>query len=136
MNKPNVLLVNDNPKSRKLLASALEQQGFAVVPAAGPEEALHSIERASFDLALLEYVMSKKSGTQLALEIRVLQPSTPIIVLSGVPFLSKSELSYVDAHVGPGSSLEELVDTMRTLVGPGEIACEARRVAVYSTDWT
>ncbi len=48
-----VFYVDDNPKSRRLLTSILEERGFEVISADNPVEALDRADELDFDLALL-----------------------------------------------------------------------------------
>jgi CheY-like chemotaxis protein len=111
-----VLFVNDNPRPQRLLTSILEDGGFQVKTADGALEAMELIRGNSFALALLDYQMPEMTGAQLAQEIRVMDPALPIILLSGLTFLPAGELIYVDAHIGHGSTLEDLMEMMRALM--------------------
>jgi CheY-like chemotaxis protein len=108
-----VLYVNDNPKSLRLLASILQDCGFDVKTAAAPWAAIEMIHSQTFALALLNYQMPEMTGAQLAQEIRGLDSSLPIILMSGSLSLPAGELAYVDAHLGRGSSIEDLTHLMR-----------------------
>jgi CheY-like chemotaxis protein len=121
-NRSVVLYVNESPKARRLLASTLEDRGFQVRTADGAIEALELIRGNSFALALLDDQMPEMSGAQLAQEIRGLDPALPIILISGLSFLSAGELAYVDAHMGQGSTLEDLTDMMRALMEPEPVS--------------
>jgi len=109
-----VFYVDDNARSRNWLSSVLAQCGFKMVTA-DPAEALHRCSKLSFDLALLDYQMPSITGPQLAQEIKFLTPDIPIVLISGHPVLPAQDLAFVDAHFGPGTSLDDLVDTMRRL---------------------
>lgn len=113
-----VLYVDDNPKSSKLLSSVLEECGFQIVSKNDPSEALAICKRSRFDLALLDYEMPSMSGSQLAQEIKFLLPDVPVVLLSGRQSLPTSELAFVDAHFGFGTSLDDLLRTMRILAQP------------------
>lgn len=112
----NVLYVNENPKSLRLMASILEDSGFTVQTTTTPREALELIHMDSFALALLNYQLPQMTGAQLAQEIRALDGSLAIVLLSGQASLPAGELAYVDAHIGRGSSIENLTHVMRELV--------------------
>jgi len=116
-NRTTLLYVDDNPKSSRLLASILEASGFRVTAMQDPLEALQHCKTATFDIALLDYEMPGLSGTQLAQEIKFLLPDAPIVLLSGFTALPPSELVFVDAHFGPGTVLDDLLWTLRTLSG-------------------
>lgn len=113
-----VLYVDDNPKSSRLLSSVLEECGFRIIAKNDPTEALALCKRSYFDLALLDYEMPSMSGAKLAQEIKLLVPDVPVVLLSGHQSLPKSELTFVDAHFGFGTSLDDLLWTMRILVQP------------------
>src|SRR6266700_612895 len=85
--RSSVLYVNDNPKSLRLLASILPDCGFEVKTAAAPWAAIELIHTNPFALALLDYQMPEMSGAQLAREIRGLDESLPIILISGLTCL-------------------------------------------------
>jgi CheY-like chemotaxis protein len=110
-----VFYVHDNAKSRRLLSSVLTDCGFEIITAADPVEALRRCKELLFDLALLDYQMPSLTGSQLAQEIKFLVPDVPIVLISDYTILPASELMFVDAHFGHGTSLDDLVETMRRL---------------------
>ncbi len=116
-NRTTVFYVDDNLKSSRLLASVLEGSGFRVIAAHDPLEALGLCRKLSFDLALLDYEMPFMTGSQLAQEIKFMVPDVPVILISGYDALPSTELVFVDAHFGLGTSLDDLLWTMRTLCG-------------------
>lgn len=117
-NRTTVLYVDDNPNSSRLLTSVLEECGFRVITKNDPIEALALCKRTYFDLALLDYEMPLMSGAKLAQEIKYLAPDVPVVLLSGRTTLPASELAFVDTHFGFGTSLDDLLWTMRILVQP------------------
>lgn len=117
-NRTTVFYVDDNAKSSRLLSSVLEECGFRVIAKHDPLEALALCKRTYFDLALLDYEMPAMSGSQLAQEIKYLVPDVPVVLISGRSSLPSTELAFVDAHFGFGTSLDDLLWTMRILVQP------------------
>jgi CheY-like chemotaxis protein len=67
---------------------------------------------------LLDYQMPHLTGSQLAQKIKSAKPDVPVVLLSGFSALPPVELIFVDAHVGRGATLDELLDTMRNLIHP------------------
>jgi len=116
VNHGTIFYVDDNPKSRRLLASVIKSCGFEVVTAGDPIEASSRIRKISFDLALLDYQMPHLTGAQLAQKIKRTRPDVPVVLISGFSALPPFELVFVDAHIGRGSTLDELLDTMRSLI--------------------
>jgi CheY-like chemotaxis protein len=119
-----VFYVDDNPKSSRLLSSVLEECGFRVIPKNDPLEALAACKRTYFDVALLDYEMPEMSGAKLAQEIKSLVPDVPVILISGKSFMPPPELAFVDAHFGFGTSLDDLLWTMRILTRPRVVTKE------------
>lgn len=117
-----VLYVDDNPKSSQLLARVLEECGFRVISRNDPVEALALCGRTYFDLALLDHEMPGMTGAKLAREIKYLVPDVPVVLISGRTTMSPEELEFVDAHFGFGTSLDDLLWSMRILVPPRVIA--------------
>jgi len=124
-----ILYVDDNPKSSRLLAGVLEQCRFRVVTKNDPAEALALCHGCSFDLALLDYEMPVMSGARLAREIKFLMPNLPVVLISGRTEIPPAELEFVDAHFGFGTSLDDLLWTMRILATPKVFVHEHRQTA-------
>jgi CheY-like chemotaxis protein len=131
-----VFYVDDNPKSSRLLSSILETCGFHVIAAHDPIEALGLCKRMSFDLALLDYDMPGMTGSQLAQEIKFILPDVPVVLISGYAGLPPTELVFVDAHFGLGTSLHDLLWTMRNLAGMTTVAMMSRHHAIQTADST
>jgi CheY-like chemotaxis protein len=117
-NRTTVFYVDDNPKSSRLLASVLQECGFRIVAKNDPLEALALCKRTYFDLALLDYEMPLMRGSQLARQIKFLVPDVPVVLISSRADLPVTELEFVAAHFGFGTSLDDLLWTMRILVRP------------------
>jgi len=113
INHGKIFYVDDNPKSRRLLTSVIRSCGFEVITAGDPIEALSRIGKNSFDLFLLDYQMPHLTGSQLALKLKRTKPDVPVVLISGLAALPPFELLSVDAHLGRGTTLDELLDTMR-----------------------
>jgi hypothetical protein len=68
--------------------------------------------------------MPVMSGAKLAQEMKFLVPDVPVILISGKSALPPNELAFVDAHFGFGTSLDDLLWTMRILSTPRVVAME------------
>jgi CheY-like chemotaxis protein len=111
-----ILYVDDNVKARRLLGSILIDCGFEVVATGDPAEAIREFSNVRFDGALIDYRMPIMSGPDLAFELKTLHPDVPIVMLYGATVLTEKELLCVDAHFGAGTSLHDLLSTLRTLI--------------------
>jgi len=65
-----ILIVDDEPSNRKILAQELVHKGFAVDTARGGREALAKIESAPPELVILDYMMPDMSGLEVLKDLR------------------------------------------------------------------
>jgi two-component system phosphate regulon response regulator PhoB len=82
--QPRVLVVEDEPAQREVLAYNLEAEGFAVSRAENGEEALVLVDEVSPDVIVLDWMMPNLSGIEVCrrLKIKSETRSIPIIMLS------------------------------------------------------
>ena len=76
-----ILIAEDDPKSRALLAKFLKAQGHEVIPAQDGQEALALFREKAPDLVLLDVMMPRVDGWGVLKEIRA-QGSTPVILVT------------------------------------------------------
>jgi CheY-like chemotaxis protein len=126
-----ILYVDDNPKSRRFLGSVLIDCGFEVITTGDPVEAIREFGKLCLDGALIDYRLPIISGPDLALKLKTLYPDVPVVVLSGVAVLPDRELLCLDAHFGSGTSLDDLLVTLRTLT----CSQAARRIRATAASW-
>jgi PAS domain S-box-containing protein len=89
-NAPRVLVVEDNPLTRKMLRLTLESEGYLVSEAADGRAALAAVEQEKPALVLQDLVLPDMNGFELLRRLRQLGgQATPIIALTG--FLSRIE---------------------------------------------
>jgi two-component system, OmpR family, phosphate regulon response regulator PhoB len=82
--QPTVLLVEDEPAQREVLAYNLEAEGFRVVQAADGEEALMLVDESAPDLIVLDWMLPHVSGIEVCRRLKM-SPDTRsigIIMLS------------------------------------------------------
>ena len=77
-----ILVADDEPSNRKILAQELVHKGFAVDTARGGKEALAKIESAPPDLVILDYMMPDMSGLDVLKELRKKGNDTPVILIT------------------------------------------------------
>ncbi|PYR55147.1 MAG: hypothetical protein DMF91_25020, partial [Acidobacteria bacterium] len=93
MTAPTILVVEDNPITRKMLRVVLQTEGYAVVEAPDARAALAAAQAALPDLVLQDLILPDMDGLELVRRLRALAggPELPILALSG--FLSRLEES-------------------------------------------
>ena len=77
-----ILIVDDEPSNRKILAQELVHRGFAVDTARGGREALAMIESTPPDLAIVDFMMPDLSGLEVLKELRDKGLDTPVIMIT------------------------------------------------------
>ena len=80
-----ILLAEDEDLVRRLAKRVLERAGYRVVVARDGAEAVEIVEGGArgIDLALLDVVMPKASGAEVAARLRAVRPDVPVIFCSG-----------------------------------------------------
>ncbi len=119
--KGRVLLADDDPRIRGLIASILEGDGFAIVDAEDGREATQQVtdSGATFDLFVIDCTMPKMSGTDVYRQIRSSGLKAPVILISGyhqeqvINDISKDNDAY---FIKKPFGVDELVETVNTAV--------------------
>jgi CheY-like chemotaxis protein len=79
-----VLLVEDDPSVRTVLARHLEQAGCTVIAAGGGEEALAQLQAVgTVDLVVSDIRMPGMQGSDLVAALRATRPDLPVLMMSG-----------------------------------------------------
>lgn len=82
--QPRVLVVDDEPAQREVLAYNLEAEGFSVSRAENGEEALLLVDEDMPDVIILDWMMPQLSGIEVCRRLKI-RPETrgiPVIMLS------------------------------------------------------
>jgi two-component system phosphate regulon response regulator OmpR len=79
-----ILVVDDDRRIRELLTSYLSAQGFRVTAAKSAEEARERMRGLSFDLIVLDVMMSGETGLDLLRSLREKADAVPVLVLSAL----------------------------------------------------
>ncbi|HEX4621038.1 MAG TPA: response regulator [Myxococcaceae bacterium] len=113
-----VLIVDDEPDHRAILADLLEEMGFATRQAGNGRQALEMLEQELPRLVLLDLRMPVLSGWGLleALKKMPRARSVPIIVISGYGFEWEAELVGARGYVSKPVDLAKLQKTVRGAV--------------------
>ena len=80
---PSILLVDDDEVLRERLATAIRSRGYEVPTAGSSDEALREAAKDSPELAVLDLKMPGRSGLELLREIRLHDPATEVLILTG-----------------------------------------------------
>ena len=82
--QPRVLVVEDEPAQREVLAYNLEAEGFAVIHAASGDEGLIRVREDAPDLVVLDWMLPGVSGIEVCRQIKMQEDTRaiPVIMLS------------------------------------------------------
>lgn len=81
---PALLVVEDDPLLRELIAAILEHHGYQVYDAANGREALAILARCSaIDMLLLDFELPGMNGRAVAEAARRLRPGIPVLFVTG-----------------------------------------------------
>lgn len=80
---PRILVVDDEPVIREILADFLSMEDFAVETAADGAAAIEALEQHPYDLVLSDLKMPKVGGIELLQRLRELQPTAKAVIMTG-----------------------------------------------------
>lgn len=106
-----VLLADDEPMVRDVIAMYLSEDGHHIESAANGREALDLFAPGKFDLILTDRSMPEMNGDQLAAEVKKRDPKMPVLLLTGYGDVMNSEgekPAGVDAIISKPFTLESL----------------------------
>jgi two-component system cell cycle sensor histidine kinase/response regulator CckA len=113
-----VLLAEDEPLVRSLIATVLEQAGYTVLVAEDGRHALHVGQQAPHvDLLVSDVRMPHLGGVELARRLRATWPGLQVILMSGYPDIDAvkaHENGIEDALLAKPFGTVELLDRVRT----------------------
>ena len=110
-----VLIVDDEPKNRKLLRAMLESVGYKVAEAIDGEEALGRVHEEIPDVILLDVMMPKLDGFEVCRRLKK-DPETAHIPILMVTMLFSREDRLTGMEAGADDFLSKPIDMKETLL--------------------
>ncbi len=80
-----ILIIEDDPDMRQLLAEVVIAAGHEVYLASNGAEGLQLVQEKSLDLLVTDMVMPEKDGLDVLLELHSRKPRLKTIAISGTP---------------------------------------------------
>ncbi len=81
--RTNILVVDDEPAIRELLADFLTLERFRPVLASNVDEAVKMFEANKIDVVVTDVLMPGKTGLDLLGHVKKVSPTTPVILITG-----------------------------------------------------
>jgi signal transduction histidine kinase len=114
-----VLVVDDEPGARDVLAQYLRNDGHEVVTASSGVEAIGRVIAAKFDILLTDHGMPGMNGFQLADAIRRVDAAKPIVLVTGFEVPPEKRPASVDCILKKPLERSELREALQRLTGGG-----------------
>jgi two-component system, OmpR family, response regulator len=134
-NAQSILVVDDDPEIRKLLARYIESQGFRVLLAANCRELRDQLATHHVDLIVLDVMLPDGSGLDLCRDLRAQRSSVPIILLTAL----KEDVDRIigleigaDDYLGKPFNPRELIARVRAVLRRrAEVAPQQSEAKIY-----
>ncbi len=132
--RPKVLVAEDNPTNRRIIAQILEYGGYDVSLSSTGTQAVESLQHTDFDVVILDKHMPGMSGMEVAvryLEMRG-QSAAPMIMLTAEATeeaMQECKAAGMKAFLTKPIDPEMLFETINTLTSTGDRRPDERRVA-------
>jgi len=119
-----ILLVEDDTGFRKAISECFEETEFLIVSAVDGEDGLAKIKEENPDLILLDILLPKLDGVEMARKLREAGDKTPIIFLTNVKNddriseameVTQAQADYI---VKTDVSVKDIIDRIRKRLNP------------------
>ena len=125
----NILVVEDDKNTRKLLSAILSNNGYNVLTAKDGEDALSVLEHSHVDLMVIDVMMPKMDGYELTATLRDAGSQIPMLMLSAkqqVADIKQGFLVGIDDYLTKPFDFEELLLRIKALLRRSKIVNEHR----------
>lgn len=118
MNRPTLLIVDDDPHVRAFYHLLFTRNGYDVLQASNAFEGLRTFRtRKDIDAVVSDYEMPGMNGAELASEVKACNPRVPFVLVSGCESVLEEAPHFVDAAVAKGAPIGVVLEQLRTLLG-------------------
>jgi DNA-binding NtrC family response regulator len=113
-----LLYVDDDLQRLEVINARLRLLGYKTLIASNGADALKLFTENYVDLAIVDYYMPGMSGDLVALEMKTLRPTVPVIIFSGVFTLAEMVIAYVDGFVSTSDDPDALLRKISEVLEP------------------
>jgi DNA-binding NtrC family response regulator len=111
-----ILVVDDDEGIRKVLATILETEGYAVDTAKNGREAIKKSNTYFYNLALIDFRLPDMEGTKLLTKMRNTTPKMRKIIITGYPTLQNAVEALnrgADAYIMKPFNMDKVLATIK-----------------------
>ena len=127
----NILVVEDDKNTRKLITTILKNYGYSTLEATNGVEALDVLDHNHIDLMVLDVMMPKMDGYELAQTLRENGSQMPMLMLSAKSAVNDIKQGFVvgiDDYITKPFDFEELLLRIKALLRRSKIVAENKLV--------
>jgi CheY-like chemotaxis protein len=111
-----ILCIDDERMGLDIRKRVLESVGHRVVTARSGEEGIRLFQSETFDLVLLDYWMPSLNGTATARRLKRINPSVPLVILSGLSQLPDETIGVANLWILKDEGPEYLLAAINSLL--------------------
>ena len=111
-----ILVVDDDESVRKVFATILEEEGYAVDTAKNGREAIKKSKVKFYNLALIDIRLTDIEGTKLLTKVKDTMPKMRKIIITGYPSLQNAIEAVnrgADAYVLKPFDMDKVLETIK-----------------------
>lgn len=124
-----ILVVEDDTNTRKLMTAVLKENGFYPIPAGNGMEALNLLDNHHIDLVLLDIMMPGMDGYELTKRLRESNYSLPILMVTAKQLPEDKHRGFIvgtDDYMTKPVDEEEMVLRIKALLRRAQIVSERK----------
>lgn len=138
MDRPNLMIVDDDTVFCDVLAKAMSRRGFEVVCAHTIQTALQQAELLAPEYAIIDLKLADESGLSLVEKIKELDPGTRIVVLTGYASIATAvEAIKLGAthYLAKPVDADEIMAAFERTNGDSDTPINAHPLSVERLEW-
>lgn len=113
-----ILCIDDETAALSVRKRVLETAGYHVLTARTSEAGIQLFRSQALNLVILDYWMPGMNGIATARELKRIDPSIPMIILSGLSQLPDETMGLVERWILKDEGPEFLLNSINTLLKP------------------
>ncbi len=124
-----ILVVDDEKNTRKLMKAVLESDGYTVVLAENGKSALEIMDKEHIDLVVLDIMMPEMDGYEFTEELRQVNNNLPILMVSAKQMPNDRKKGFIagcDDYMTKPVDEEEMLLRIKALLRRAKIANERK----------